>query len=803
MPAPYYAHSGDDLVTNRDWQLLKDHLQEVADLAEAFAKDACPHDTELAMAARSAGMLHDLGKYQDEWQQYLKDAVAGRSTTSVPHAIQGAAYAAFNLDNPAVAWAVAGHHTGLYDQDGHHGIADKLEHEKAKQRKILELITPWAEKELAEFPKQVPVPAFFQEGSLRYEFWARVLFSILIDADRLNTEKHETRRDRPRVVLVSSALLDTRDRDRQKPRAAHLVRATALGLLNTLDRERQKRGIGRLDDLTRLRNRVFEHCCEQGRKQPIGFFDLTVPTGGGKTLSGMAFALAHAEQHQLRRIIVVIPYLSIIEQNAREYRQILGASIVIEHHSAVGEEEAKTPKSNEWPKRTPAELATENWDAPIIVTTSVQFLETLLASSTRRCRKLHNIARSVVIFDEAQTLPAHLLNPLMSVFRELVNHFGTSIVFSTATQPAFRKSSGLPEGLQWKQAVPEMKSILTDDLRNELFGSLCRVRYHIELSQLWTWDELVDRLITNPQCLCILNTRAQARSVWEKLRERLKANSGEAAAKCVMHLSSAMCAEHRSDKLGTKVSSKPGSVQNRLNKGESCWLISTQVVEAGVDIDFPCVFRALGPLDSIVQAAGRCNREGRLKDPLTGLHIKGNIFVFQPAEDGMPPGVYEKAAGRAKTFITGVVKEEQLATDPTVFARYFDELYALISTDAAKKGEKTIQDERAGFNFRTVGERAKVIQDGGTPVLVPYGIASKAIKRIRKTGSYDYRMIRKLQRYTVNVRSMDFKKLSEQGQITPLLSHCEEGPWVLDGASYHEEVGVQSVGKAIQDFLGV
>jgi CRISPR-associated endonuclease/helicase Cas3 len=389
----------------------------------------------------------------------------------------------------------------------------------------------------------------------------------------------------------------------------------------------------------------------------------------------------------------------------------------------------------------------------------------------------------------------------MSVFRELVNHFGSSIVFSTATQPAFRKSNGLPEGLRWKGAVPELKPILTNDLRDELYKSLRRVRYHVELTQPWTWEELVDRLASNQQCLCILNTRAQARTVWEKLRDKIKERDGAKAAQGVLHLSSSMCAQHRFDKLGKKDAPKAGSVRDRLNNGQSCWMISTQVIEAGVDIDFPCVFRALGPLDSIVQAAGRCNREGQLKDLATGLLIRGNVFVFQPAEEGMPPGVYEKAAGRAKTFLANVVTEEQLATDPTFFARYFDDLYALISTDAFKKGDKPLQDERAAFNFRTVGDRAKVIQDSGTPVLVPYGLATKAIKRIRRAGFFDYRAIRKLQRYTVNVRYKDFTELSQNGQITLLLDRCEDGPWVLEMASYHAELGVQCMGKALLDFL--
>jgi CRISPR-associated endonuclease/helicase Cas3 len=231
-----------------------------------------------------------------------------------------------------------------------------------------------------------------------------------------------------------------------------------------------------------------------------------------------------------------------------------------------------------------------------------------------------------------------------------------------------------------------------------------------------------------------------------------------------------------------------------------CWLVSTQVIEAGVDIDFPTVFRAMGPLDSIVQAAGRCNREGKITDPDTGQRKLGEVIVFQPAEKGLPPGVYEMATGRAKTLL-GEIKREQLANDPTLFALYFDELFSMIQTDTARKGGMPLQEERQAFNYRRVGERAKVIEDGGTAVLVPYKIAQKQIQKIRKVGWFDYLRMRKLQRFTVNLRRKDFLDLQSKGFITPLLPSCEEGPWVLDIASYHKNLGVHVLGQAAADFL--
>ena len=295
-----------------------------------------------------------------------------------------------------------------------------------------------------------------------------MLFSILVDADRLMTERFYTQRDRERRLLEPAQLL------------------------NQVERERLRKSEGKTDLLTDLRNRVYHECLKAG-ELPQGFFELTVPTGGGKTLSAMAFALAHAKRHGLRRVIVVIPFLSIIEQNAREYKQLFGSDIIIEHHSAVADDGPVRDRAI----RSAADLATENWDAPIIVTTSVQFLESLLAASPRKCRKLHNIARSVVLFDEAQAMPAHILNPLLSVFRDLRTNYDVSFVFSTATQPAFRRNGELTEGL----TPGELVSILPSALTERLFGELRRVDYHIELGQYWTWNDLVQRLIETPQAL--------------------------------------------------------------------------------------------------------------------------------------------------------------------------------------------------------------------------------------------------------------------------------------------------------------
>jgi CRISPR-associated endonuclease/helicase Cas3 len=757
----FFAHSGVN-ADKSDWQPLASHLTAVAALARERAKAARPTDHVLADSAHVAGLLHDLGKYRLEWQAYLSDC--GPQT---PHAIHGAAYAAFRLDNLAIAFAVAGHHAGLHDCAGLFGLAQNLS-DKSQFTEILQQITLAAQSQIDDFPITElahPFEGNDDASQLRREFWTRVLFSVLVDADRLETEQFYTG-----------------SRSAGKQLDGYGLAGRLLVKLNAARKQRTDKALqGKTDVvLLDLRNRIYDAAVAAGT-QDQGFFELTVPTGGGKTLSGMAFALAHAAKHNLRRVIVVIPYLSIIEQNAREYRTVFGPQTVLEHHSAIGEPAGPSTDS-EMTSRSSADLATDNWDAPIIVTTSVQFLETLLESSARRCRKLHNVARSVVLFDEAQALPTHLLNPLVSVFRELHATFGCSVVFSTATQPAFRQGSGLTQGLK----PGELKPLLHRDLVTEAFSSLQRVNYRLELDAPWDWDALCDRLVESQQTLCVLNTRRQAREVWETLRARLENKEA------VIHLSSALCAEHRLNVLGRPQESCLGTIRARLKAGLPCWLISTQAIEAGVDVDFPRVFRALGPLDSVVQAAGRCNREGALKND-AGQSIRGEVIVFQPADEGIPPGLYKTATGKARTFLMENTSE-QVATDPYLFARYFAELYGIADCDV-----HAIQTKRAAMQYREVAALAKVIADSGTPVVVPYNDGKKWIRRIERMRTINRPLLRRLQRYTVNVRTYDLKKLEALGAVRSLLG--PDGPLVLDESAYDQHLGVVIRGLSLGDFI--
>lgn len=779
-------------------QPLRRHLVGVAELAECFARDAQPEDVAFSVSARLAGLLHDLGKYRPEFQKYLGDGDRGKRSAETDHAVYGAA-AAGEWDALAVAYAIAGHHAGLHDSDGlQHMICGSKYQAQDRYPKLLEVADSPNELDglfrsllgtAEDSPNELARMKFDDADEVdkrRFEAFVRMLFSILVDADRLDSEKFEQQHRFGRDWTRTTKTLD------------------AAGLLKRVDEERQRRAAKRPDEeLTRLRNNVFASCVASGEQQPQGFYSLTVPTGGAKTLSSMAFALAHAQRWELRRVIVVIPYLSIIEQNAGIYRRVLGADQVLEHHSAV---EVVAPKrtsasedTGDLPQVLDVERAMENWDIPIVVTTSVQFLETLFAAATGRARKLHNVARSVVIFDEVQTLPTHLLEPTLDMLRTLQKHFGVSFLFCSATQPAFRKSGNLKQGFR----DDELKPVIADP--SELFRKLQRVNYHImPQDERWNWERLAQEMLAKPQALAVVNLRQHAFDAYNAVKDSLtRQGRGNEARDAVFHLSSAMCPAHRLDLLGL---SKPTRIQNnikwRLDNKLPCWVVSTQLIEAGVDIDFPVVFRAMGPLDSIVQAAGRCNREGQLRDEHGNL-ILGDVIVFHPelpdCSTGLPPGLYDKATKITPSYLGDV---ERLATDASLFADYFNELFQITPTDRARRGEKPIQEHRANFNFRTVAERAKVIDEPTIAVIVPYGRAIKLVDRIGTARRVDRGVLRRLQRYMVNLRIGKhtlYQQLEDAGRLTNLLPDLELK--VIDADCYDLQRGIVFKERSPEDFI--
>jgi CRISPR-associated endonuclease/helicase Cas3 len=729
----FYAHSIEGKPVN-EWHRLEEHLKGTADLAAKFATAMRQNEKLFVELARLAGLLHDIGKYRTEFQEYLRKARQGGIDTA--HAVYGAGKALFEHESFAVAFAISGHHAGLYDTEG---LDLLVNGEKYQVRdRLINILNQAFEKIKSLEFKETCQNDNTQESRLRYEILTRILFSLLVDADRLNTEEWEKRQLFGSQWTRKSVLINPDD------------------LLQKLQEKITERSDSTNNyKLKKLRNDIFEACLNKGQNLPQGFFSLTVPTGGGKTLSSMGFALAHACKHNLRRVIVVIPYLSIIEQNAKEYREIFGKENVLEHHSSVD-----VSRSDEDPAQAQdIEKAMENWDVPIIVTTSVQFIETLFSASPAQARKLHNIAQSVVIFDEVQTLPTHLLEPLLDVLRELKNWYGVSFVFCSATQPAFKKTTNLKNGF----VNDEIIEIAPNP--GILYQSLQRVKYKIEQSDSpWTWQDLAQEMIKHNQVLCILNLRRQAYELLVAIRRNLEERNIRDIDESVFHLSSAMCPAHRLDRIEI--------IKKRLKTSKPCWVISTQLIEAGVDIDFPVVFRAMGPLDSIVQSAGRCNREGLLVDKNGRLRL-GKVIVFSPQDGGLRQGIYSTATNIAIAHLDIT----RLATDPELFKEYFTELYQVTPTDFQRRGMRTIQQERAEFNFRKVDAMAKVIKDDSIAVVVPYGKAVEIIAKIRESHSFDREDIRSLQRYMVNLRKgfhSDYEKL--RGALTPLIPEHLEIP---------------------------
>jgi CRISPR-associated endonuclease/helicase Cas3 len=738
-----------------DWQLLRDHLRRVEKLADKFGSPL-----GLASEAGAAGRLHDLGKYRTEFQEYLRQK--RKAGTDTHHAVYGAAHAwrqalATQQMLPE-AFAIGGHHAGLHD---YNELERLIEAECYQTRKRVPPLLELLESELGPLTGGMSplireaIERADHSSQLTLEFATRMVFSTLVDADRLDTALWP--KDAP-----PDDELDT-------TRTGELLER----VLRERNRKRQSKAKADRDAvLNQLRNDVFDACLNVATAQP-GFFSLTVPTGGGKTLSAMAFALAHAKAHGLRRVIVVIPFLSIIEQNAKVCREVLGGDVILEHHSAAPE----IADIDEEEKAT-LETAAENWDAPVIVTTSVQFLESLFANSPAKCRKLHRIANSVVVLDEVQTLPSNLLAPVLNVFRELQKNYGVSFVFSSATQPAFRKSPQLPDGF----TTDEMCEIAPEPPK--LFKALRRVDYDFpKANEKIDWPVLAQRLAAEHQCLCVVNLRRHAATLWEEMRRAVPDDEKEV----VFHLSSSMCAQHRLEVLDR--------VRRLLAASCPCRLVSTQLIEAGVDVDFPAVWRAMGPLDSIVQVAGRCNREGRLPDGRLG-----QVHLFVPQDEGLPRDrLYQTATGFAATLLAGVSSEE-LATNPEIFTRYF----AMIHSLPQEKGRQ-IQEGRSNLLFRTVAREAKVIEDDTQPVIVDYDEGHWLIYEIQHRQRpadqprFDKADLRRLQRFMVNVRTRDYQILLGQGYLHPLLPNLDLH--ILKSGHYHPELGLLLNQRPLEDFL--
>ena len=704
---------------------LAEHLRGVGGRAEEFA-----HVFGSGDWAQVAGFWHDLGKYSTQFQQRIKsqsgydpDAHIEGSTGRPDHSTSGAQYAIdqFGLYGRILAYLIAGHHAGLPDWHTDEGrgraLKARLDDDSHLKRTLSQTIPD-------EILSQPQPTSPLLGGSAGFALWVRMLFSCLVDADFLDTEAFM-----------------------KADRAAQRINALTLPeLLPRFDAYMEERfSQAPPTAVNRARAEVLRQCRDKAHEAP-GLFSLTVPTGGGKTLSSFAFALEHAVFHRKRRIIYAIPYTSIVEQTANAIRGIFPDG-VIEHHSNL-DPAKETAKSR---------LASENWDAPLIVTTNVQFFESLFATRTSRCRKLHNVVDSVVVLDEAQLLPPEFLQPILDVMNLLVKHYGVTFVLSTATQPALGTLRSFERRLRGLEAVRE----IMDD-PNALYRDLERVTITMprDLQLAQDWDTIAQQIKRHPCALAIVNSRADARELHRRMPEG------------TVHLSALMCGEHRSRVIA--------DIKRRLQAGEAVRVVSTQLVEAGVDVDFPVVYRALAGLDSIAQAAGRCNREGVLE--------RGQAIVFVPPRPA-PPGALRRAADTTESLLQGTSEHPM---ERELFHRYFEHFYMRapsldrhdISELLQPQGGK---DDPLKVQFRTAAERFRLIDESDhRSILVQYGDSPALIGRLREEGP-ERRLMRKLQRYTVSLPEHQFQKLLLGGDV------CEIYPGLFAQTSdtlYHQQLGV-------------
>ncbi|WP_353248697.1 CRISPR-associated endonuclease Cas3'' [Salinisphaera sp. T31B1] len=703
----HYAHStkSDD---KSNWQKLSDHAYRVAGLATRRAdRFGCGAFAEVL------GLLHDLGKYSDAFQARLNG-----SKQTVDHSTAGAVEAqrryGKNLGT-LMAYAIAGHHAGLANgrtPGARRALIDRLAAD-------IEPLNPaWLQEISLTELGAPPLTLVRERASFQYAFFCRMLFSSLVDADFIETEQfYATTEDKPvdrggRPSLVS--LRDELDR--------YLNKLTGTGSVNE------------------QRRQILSHVRGQAPQQP-GHFSLTVPTGGGKTLTSLAFALDHASTHGMDRVIYVIPFTSIVEQNAAVFRQALGAygpEAVLEHHGSFDSQAVDSLRRGGTKTEDKLKRDSQNWDAPVVVTTAVQFFESLFAAKTSRCRKLHNIANSVVVLDEAQTLPLGLLRPSLAALDELRLNYRTSVVYCTATQPALSDSHGeaLPEALcDVRELAPSPGT---------LFESFKRVQVR-HVGPL-TDTEVVDQLAHNEQVLCIVNNRRHARFLFDAIADQPGAR----------HLTTVMYAIHRSAVLD--------DIRTRLRSGKPCRVIATSLIEAGVDVDFPRVLRAEAGLDSIAQAAGRCNREG------TRACSDSEVLVFGTANEDWAPPPELKAFAQ----VMGEILRNNPGADPlspAIMQRYFEMLYwqqGAMGLDKHAILSSLSNAQIDSLPFEQIETDYRLIENTQRAIIIPREQAAKdalqALSHADKVGGIAHR----LQLFTVQVPRQGFRALDEVGALSTI-----------------------------------
>lgn len=729
-------------------QSIEEHCLNVARLArELIYEDE--NSCELKDLAYDAGLLHDFGKYRPDLQRYILSASganqSGKVPPKAPHAIVGAIEARRLFDDPMIAdtlaYCISGHHRGLYD---HNEMERRLRHGEHKR---------WCDacEKLTSVEDLGTTDCDDVGEPYDLQMAIRMLFSALVDADRLDTERFMTpdlSAERLRIRGNYASLCTLRERLIARTESFRSAPDTPVN---------------------RARAYFLESCRTHGAGSDPGIYTLSLPTGAGKTISSMVWALEMAIRNHHDRIIYVIPYTSIITQTAMVFREIFGKENILEHHSEVVVEQ-QTEDDNSDEQMSRLKFLTENWDAPIILTTNVQFFESLFASKPAKCRKVHSIANSVIVMDEVQALPEGFLSPILSAIDTLSEAFHCSILCCSATQPVYDEDLNSPDdGSDYYTPLDTRGDLVPREAK--YFVSFDRVDYHLE-PQTVTSQELADRLAAEHSVLCVVNSRKDAGQVYRALRDLPKVKADE-----VIHLSRSMCSAHLRRAIET--------IKERMREGKQTKVISTQLIEAGVDLDFPCVWRAHSGLGSIIQAGGRCNREGKMER-------RGQVFVFSLADGSRPFGNIARGCNATKMLLHKLSNKITDPTDPEVIAKYYHLYFKDIPDFDTEVIEKDLTEDPEDINFESAADRFKLIDDEGTfPVIVPYMEEGKAlVRKIRNHEILTREDYHWMQEYSVSLRQGDYSTLLSHGNI-------EQIPWgedfisvLVDDECYDSVAGV-------------
>ncbi len=710
----YIAHTRED---DLETQSIKEHSENTANRAKNFGNSFNNGDY-----AYMCGMLHDIGKYSAEFQKKLTNDPNIR----VDHSTAGAIEVNKNIYiiGKLLAYCIAGHHGGLPDGGSKSDTASEITlNGRLKRAKQLP--------DYSNFEKEINITDFLHgkppnikplnKGGFSLSFFIRMIYSCLIDSDFLDTEEFINMGKVDRSVHYDYQLFNEK---------------LNLYISNFKNIERE---------INKKRAEILNYCIKKAKREK-GLYTLTVPTGGGKTISSLAFAINHLLEHGMERIIYVIPYTSIIEQTGKIFKDIFGQENVLEHHSNFDFKDDEDLILNK------LKLSSENWDIPIVVSTNVQFFESLFANKSSKCRKLHNIANSVIIFDEAQMLPTQFLTPCLMAVSELVMSYQSTCVLCSATQPSLKDR--FPQEIKVNEICENTNSLYEFFRRTRIIN-----RGKMEAAQI------AADLNSSNQALCIVNSKKHAIEIYAKL-------NGEG----VFHLSTRMCPKHRSEVLD--------EIKRRLRNGQLCKVVSTQLIEAGVDVDFPLVYRSMAGIDSIVQAAGRCNRENKLDVGVVNVFEPESIFT-----KNMPSSI-KRPIEVAKTIIT---RFEDILS-PQAIETYFKELYdfegeeGLDVNNVFKEMEKGAEGCNFNFNFKQIAGQFKLIDENTVPIIIGFDEKAEGlINKLRYINEYKA-ILRAIQPYSVNIYGNEFEKMNGAGMVEII----NDGIYVLrDINMYNGKTGLE------------